>query len=326
MNKDTQYLTKKGFTPTPILVLLHCVFFIPRLLCVPSPNNETSLLFNNATKIPYKNRCRGFTPTPFRGLFCFFKNISIRGDNLSATNHLSSRIFPQNKKLYPERCRGFTPTPFRGLFCFFKNISIRGDNLSATNHLSSRIFPQNKKLYPERCRGFTLIELLLTISLFIFMTSIVLAKYRSFSINSVFANAVEGVVLSLREAQVYGAGTKGVGVSSFNVPYGVYFVANSSQIIVFADSNSNGLYSLTDTLIETIRWQSNIRISFSGITCDTTNSISYLGVTFSRPNPDAIITRGDLTKCVTATITITDSNTNRTALVSINNAGQISMQ
>ena len=61
MNKDTQYLTKKGFTPTPILVLLHCVFFIPRLLCVPSPNNETSLLFNNATKTPYKNRCRGFT-------------------------------------------------------------------------------------------------------------------------------------------------------------------------------------------------------------------------------------------------------------------------
>lgn len=176
--------------------------------------------------------------------------------------------------------------------------------------------------------GFTLVELLVTLGIFMVMTGVVLANYRTYNTGALFANASEDIVLALRQAQVYGVGSKGEG-TSFTTPYGVYFLRSTpSQIIIFADKDSNGLYSSADdTMIETIKWPSNVKIDAStGITCDADSNASVVGVTFNRPNPSAVITKSTLADCANlGKIKIIDTNTNKTVSVTITTAGQISL-
>lgn len=184
----------------------------------------------------------------------------------------------------------------------------------------------NKDIQYSTRRGFTLIELLLTIGLFIFMTSVVLAKYRSFSINSVFANAVEGVALSLREAQVYGSGSKtaesvtcGSPASSFNCAYGVRFPTAGTSYIIFVDKNDNKIYNSEDgELIKSITLPSGISIS------DFNPSASIpIDIVFKRPFPDAIIEQGNSQN---ASMKVTDSRSGKFQTITISSAGLISVQ
>ncbi len=184
--------------------------------------------------------------------------------------------------------------------------------------------PNTKYPIPSS-RGFTLIELLVSIGIFAVLTGVVLSNYRSFSTNSDFNNTVEDVYFALREAQVYGVGAKTQG-GSFATAYGVHAVSDQNQISLFADMDSNGKYDLLagDILIETIKWNGNIRIS--SLHCDTLNYVSLLSVTFRRPNPDAVIWR-DGTRCSqSGQIVIKDTITNKTATTIITTAGQISLQ
>lgn len=183
-------------------------------------------------------------------------------------------------------------------------------------------------------RGFTLVELLVTIGIFIFMTSVVLAKYRSFSTNSDFSNVVEGLVLSLREAQVYGVGSKTAGgiscgspASPFNCAYGIYLSkasGSNGSYTVFVDVDKDGLYTASDMVVQTVSLGNTSDILISDITINGINT-DTLAVTFKRPNPDAII-NGDINN-TSASITIkkgttgTNSNT-----VNITSSGQISVQ
>lgn len=173
--------------------------------------------------------------------------------------------------------------------------------------------------------GFTLVELTITISIFLVMTSVVLARYRSFGVNADFSNAVENVVLSLREAQVYGAGGKDAGAvtcgtppSSFNCAYGVVLQSGGTSYIVFVDTNGSGAYdSGIDGLIQTVTLPSGVLISdliVGGI------NESPLSVVFKRPFPDALINN----TLDNASITLTKSG--NSSVVNITSAGQISIQ
>ena len=51
-------------------------------------------------------------------------------------------------------------------------------------------------------RGFTVIELLVTFSIYVIISTVVIANYREYSTNAVSANAPEDIVLALRQAQV----------------------------------------------------------------------------------------------------------------------------
>lgn len=178
--------------------------------------------------------------------------------------------------------------------------------------------------------GFTLVELLVSLGIFMIMTGVVLANYRGYNTNALFANASEDIVLALRQAQVYGVGVKGTG-TSFTTPYGVYFTeTNPNQIIIFADTNpatvppGDGVYTANqDILVETIKWPSDIKITIGGLLCDSSPVVN-LSVTFTRPDPDAS-TYGNGAQCITAgKISITNGVKN--ASVEITNTGQISLQ
>lgn len=172
-----------------------------------------------------------------------------------------------------------------------------------------------------------MVELLVTMAIFLVITSVVLANYRTYGNNAYFANASEDIVLALRQAQVYGVGAKGSG-TSFDLAYGVNFRVGN-QIIIFRDSVTvNGKYDAGEA-IETITLKSPIGISTllcgsGGAPC--VGFPPQLNITFKRPSPDAIIY--DTTSLYTlAQIIITNGLTPaKFSFVTINSSGQISLK
>lgn len=169
--------------------------------------------------------------------------------------------------------------------------------------------------------GFTLVELIVTMGVFLLITSVVLAQYRSFGVNAEFRNAVEGVVLSIREAQVYGAGGKtavakscGTPSSPFTCPYGVLFQNLGTSYVVFVDVDGNGVYSSAEE-IQTHNLP-------SGITTTGITPSSPLSIVFKRPFPDALINNDP--NIMSASVTLTKEG--KSSVISITSAGQVSIQ
>lgn len=186
--------------------------------------------------------------------------------------------------------------------------------------LSTRAF-RLRQGFGEQARGFTLVELLVTLSIFLVMTSVVLARYRSFSVNTDFVNTVEDIVLSLREAQVYGSASKaveggGCGGSVFDCAYGVNFVNGGTSYVVFVDANVDGMYS-SDEAVQANNFP-------SGITTTGIPPASPLNVVFKRPFPAAIINNDPIN--TSASITVSDSKSGKLQKITISSTGMISVQ
>lgn len=187
------------------------------------------------------------------------------------------------------------------------------------------------KKFRKQNNGFTLIELLVSMGILVIMTGIVLANYRDYNSNALFANASEDIVLSLRQAQVYGVGVKGCGAADpFDCSYGLHLSTSESQkngFVVFADIDGDRIFnSAIDTAVSRTTW--NSKISISGLSCDGVSCGSSVYITFQRPNPDAFIaTTANAAVSMSAIVaTLTDSSTSKTATVTISHAGQISIQ
>jgi len=151
-------------------------------------------------------------------------------------------------------------------------------------------------------RGFTLVELLVTISIFVILTGVVLFNQSKFNSTILLTNLAYDTALTIRQAQNYGINIKefntGTGANSVFVPYGVHFdnTANKS-FILFADLDSNGIFSGTtltncDPLVGCVnRYSIKRGNSIEGLyvngNLDTKKD--KLDITFKRPNPDAII-------------------------------------
>lgn len=201
-----------------------------------------------------------------------------------------------------------------------------------------RLFTTNNNSNNCTNSGFTLVELLIVLGVFAVLTAVILSNYRTYNTNAVFANASENIVLALRQAQVYGSGSKAGsgacgGMTVFDCSYGVYFVQGANGVKVFADTNNNRVYNSGEEIgLEStaVTWASTISITnllCDGLSCST----GAASVTFRRPNPTAFI--ADVAPYATTTsaytsisIAVTDANTGRTATTTITKAGQISIQ
>ena len=178
--------------------------------------------------------------------------------------------------------------------------------------------------------GFTIVELLIVLAVFAMLTSVVLARYRTFDTNAKFANASEDVVLALRQAQVYGVGVKAgasscTGGTSFDCAYGVHFSTSAPhEIRLFVDGNNDGKYSPgVGEDVSVITWDNSI--SISGLSCGWIPCSDHLDVMFKRPNPDAVIS--DLSGVGSNTFAqVVISNGSKTTTTTITSAGQISLQ
>ncbi len=96
----------------------------------------------------------------------------------------------------------------------------------------------------SQAKGFSLVEILVVISIFIIITSLILANYPSFNDRLDLTRAVQTITLSLRQAQAYGSAVKEFNTASNCFPgYGINFQLSSPQdYFLFADVNANGRY------------------------------------------------------------------------------------
>ena len=184
-----------------------------------------------------------------------------------------------------------------------------------------------------RNKGFTLIEMLVTTGIFIIMTGVVLANYHSYAVNADFSNASENIVLSLREAQVYGAGGRRNAIAcphgntAFDCEYGVYFNKTDSpySYILFVDLDGNEKFTSGEEY-KTIPLGHNIKVS--NLLCGDQPCTNGLNILFKRPAANAIMRDSSAGVLLYDTVSIIISNDTNTksATTTLTSAGQISLK
>lgn len=176
-------------------------------------------------------------------------------------------------------------------------------------------------------RGFTLVELVVTVGIFAFISGIVLSNYRQYIGNAGFANSAESLLFAVKEAQVYGSSTKqnsiACGTDFFGCSFGVSVVTGGTNFIVFADINNNAVYESGEE-VKITNFPSGTLISTVSCTGGCPSGVS---ITFKRPNPDAFIA-GVANQAVSyqdVFITLTNgSSKNRT--LKVLTSGQVSFE
>lgn len=143
-------------------------------------------------------------------------------------------------------------------------------------------------------KAFTIIELLVSTSIITAILSVVFWNYKGFNDRLAVSSAGQEMAVSIRQAQAYGINVRenAVGGGQFNYSYGMYFnKATPSSYIIFVDSNSNRKYDVGEA-VETLSLRNGVLIDDicdSVNTCPAAVGINKMNITFTRPNPDAVI-------------------------------------
>ncbi len=178
-----------------------------------------------------------------------------------------------------------------------------------------------------------MIELLVSVSIFALINTIILAKYNQFNAGILLTDLAYEIALSVREAQVYGLGARETtpGSSNFNASYGAHFAyATTGAFDLFYDLDGSGGYDDGELLENKRITQGNsiadlcVLDGSGGESCASTGGLSRLDIIFTRPNPDAIINTNTNSNYARARITVT-SPQGGTRTVTVQRTGQISV-
>ena len=167
--------------------------------------------------------------------------------------------------------------------------------------------------------GMTLIELLVVLAIFAIISGITMFDYSSFKSSASLNNLANDISLSIRKAQSYAIGAKGIN-SSFSDIYGVHFSTdNKSSFSVFANTSDNSIEELSIT--------SGDYISGFIINNGNQQQTGVLDITFKRPNPDASFSyNGSYVSASNVDIILSSQKGDRSKIIQITNTGQISIQ
>jgi len=181
-------------------------------------------------------------------------------------------------------------------------------------------------------RGFSLIELLVAVSIFIIISTVVLANHSRFNSSVLLGSLAYDIALSIREAQVFGVSVRQYD-SGFQVGYGIRF-SDSASYVFFVDTNANQQYDEgVDSIVRTYALGRGHAITqFCGVTTagveqcsDDGSPITFLDVVFFRPDPDAIISSNNPGIYSSGSVTVS-SPAGETRSVEIASTGQISVK
>ena len=133
------------------------------------------------------------------------------------------------------------------------------------------------------------------------LTSVFLLRQQRFNSSTLLRSLTYSVALSIRQAQVYGTSIRESSAGAFDTntsakAYGVYFSSGSaSSYILFADTNSDGQYTVGES-VQVFSLGGGYTISkFCATTSGGTQrcwtpasaDISNMTIIFKRPNPDS---------------------------------------
>jgi len=159
---------------------------------------------------------------------------------------------------------------------------------------------QKKSRINKFISAFTLVELLVSVGIFAFMTTLMVAKYGTFNQSVLLTNLAYDVAVTIRTAQSYGLSVKGAGggvdANKFQSGYGVYFdshMSGATKFILYADIVENGIYDEGgDDIVEQYNLKRGAVIQYVcsnlDLSCGTAYD-TYLNITFKRPDPSANI-------------------------------------
>ena len=193
-------------------------------------------------------------------------------------------------------------------------------------------------------KGFTLLELIVSLAIFTFMTAFLLAKYGTFNQSVILTDLAYDTAITVRNAQASALNTQGVSSSTalgnlvFNNVYGVHFVAPANSFIYFVNPSAVGssqspsqtYVNNQSQIIGTYTMKAGDSVSTICINspCPSGTSEHFLDVSFQRPNPDATITSVSIAGATTtssyADITIMGSDGSTRDIV-IQGTGEISV-
>lgn len=152
--------------------------------------------------------------------------------------------------------------------------------------------------------GFSLIELTVTIGIFLIISSVLIFNYSDFRNRMSLSKEVANIVSDIRTAQVYSLGTRqygGFGIDDIK-GYGVYFKIdtpiNQKKYQIFLDLNSpsNKIYDAgTEEVGSAIQIMTTNKIS--SLTCvdflGNSSSCTEVNIFYSRPYVNAFISNND---------------------------------
>ncbi len=179
--------------------------------------------------------------------------------------------------------------------------------------------------------GMTYVELIVVLSIFSIMSSIVMFNYDKFQQTVNIKVLASDMVLKIVEAQKSSMGGKWntAAAPDWKPSFGLYFnTANNQNFIYFADLNNNGLF---EDLGCTGECQSQIaitkgnyisRINLFGAGCPS--AVNNLDIVYKRPEPTAIISSSPFVSCnlVYAEIVVSSPNS-VTAKIDVYTSGRI---
>lgn len=195
-------------------------------------------------------------------------------------------------------------------------------------------------------RGFTLIELIVSVTIIVLITTVALVQQNRFNDTLALTNLAYEVGLSVRQAQVFGIsvrefeGSARVGATE-DFLYGVHFEydpANRTEYKLYADLNDDQQFTSDVEIVETTSiTRGNYIDRFCGIrnntaTCstgvDTVGPLRELSIQFRRPNPDAVIvgSSGSGIDVYESAVIVLRSQTDSTRCVRVRPTGQVSIE
>lgn len=164
---------------------------------------------------------------------------------------------------------------------------------------------QNNKYRGGGSAGFTLIELMVTISVFVILSTMALVNFRTVDNSIVLQNVAHQVALITRKAQISGISVQGFGSGASEVfpSYGVHFdTLNTTSFVLFSDTSlANKLFDgtcpkvfPTDECVQRYTLAKGYTIQQLCGNQKTggplaTCALTSLDISFTRPNPDALI-------------------------------------
>ncbi len=188
------------------------------------------------------------------------------------------------------------------------------------------LFPHHSQLTNHNSCGFSLIELIITVSIMLIVTSAVLFRQAKFSSDVLITDMAYEVALSIRDAAVSGLSSKASSTIPYKTGYGVHFepapdggspnsfinfidvsevpilesVSDESNIFDYYyttqdDVNQTGGVDVIDKVIELTQGQTIKQYCArgdGGWICGPDSSKHVLNIVYVRPNPDAHITMG----------------------------------
>src|SRR3989344_5223795 len=149
--------------------------------------------------------------------------------------------------------------------------------------------------HPEYSRGMSYVELIVVLSIFSAMTSVVLFNYGLFQGKVDVKNLASDIALKIVEAQKSSlSGTLPVQITAptWKPSYGVYFdITTPKQFTYFVDLNNANGYEAGEAVATIDITKSNYIDGINrciGDTCVPSSSISPLSITFKRPDSSAV--------------------------------------